>query len=203
MRTHAICLVAAAGVAGSIAAVFPGSGAVERWSAGFAYAGIGFLAAALALGPFRRRAGRSDPAHRDVRRDLGIWSGALGLVHVALGLQVHMGGSLAAYFLAPGARPWPRVDAFGLANHAGLAAAILLAALLAASNDPVLRWLGAVRWKRLQRTATWAAALVALHGAAYQILERRAPAFVALFALCVVALALPRITEAASARRRG
>lgn len=192
-RTHGACLAAAAAVTAAVAAAFPASGALERWSGGLAYAGLAFLAAALAVGPLLRLARRTDPVHVDLRRDLGMWSAALGIVHAALGLRVHLEGSLRAYFLAPGPGVRPRLDPFGLANHAGLAAAALLAVLLALSSDRALRALGRARWKRLQRAAPAAAALVVLHGAAYQAVERRPLPFVALFTLGVLALALPRL----------
>jgi sulfoxide reductase heme-binding subunit YedZ len=44
-----------------------------------------------------------------------------------------------------------RHDIFGFANFTGLAAALLLLALLATSNDLSLRKMGLAQWKSLQR----------------------------------------------------
>ena len=67
-----------------------------------------------------------------------------------------------------------RLDAFGLTNHVGLAAAILLAGLALISSDKWLGRLGPIRWKRLQRFALVAVGFTVAHGLVYQVLEGRA-----------------------------
>ena len=63
----------------------------------------------------------------------------------------------------------------------------LLALLVAISNDRSLRSLGAARWKRLQRLTYVAATLTALHGIAFQLMDRRsAPFIVVMLALIAV-----------------
>lgn len=49
---------------------------------------------------------------------------------------------------------------------------LLLALLLAASNDGSLRWLGAVRWKCVQKWNYEALALTAVHALASQALDK-------------------------------
>jgi sulfoxide reductase heme-binding subunit YedZ len=159
--------------------------------------------------------GRTGPLSYDLRRDMGIWTALVGLAHVAAGLLVHMDGRPWLYFLKPieeahgipGIGPL-RVDRFGLANYSGLAATLILAMLLALSNDLSMRRLGRRRWKRLHRLNYALFALVLVHGAVYQWLESRAALLVAVFgltAMAVVALqALGfRTIRARAAQRRG
>jgi len=119
-----------------------------------------------------------------LRRDIGIWAGLLGLFHTIVGLQVHMGGKFWLYFVFPSQenRLFPlRYDPFGFANYTGLGATLVLAMLMALSNDLSLRRLGTQRWKSLQRWNYPCAILVVLHGIAYQFIEKRSLWFVVLF----------------------
>jgi sulfoxide reductase heme-binding subunit YedZ len=155
-----------------------------------AYLALALLAAALAVGPLRVLRASANPVSSDLRRDLGIWSASAGLAHTVIGLQVHLQGRWWEYFVYPpdqAHRILLRSDIFGLANYTGLAAAAVLAMLLAISNDAALRRLGTKRWKRLQRWSYAVALLVAVHGAAYQLLERRALPGVLLFAIVAAA----------------
>jgi len=165
--------------------------AVARLSLGTAYAGLVYLALALMIGPVNLLRNQPNPVSSNLRRDIGIWAGIFGLVHTVLGLQVHFGGDFVRYFVHPdgaaGIVPI-RYDAFGLANHTGLVAALVLLVLLALSNNVSLRRLGARRWKSAQRWAYVGAGLVLLHGLLYQLLERRTLALVVIF-LSVVLVA--------------
>jgi methionine sulfoxide reductase heme-binding subunit len=163
------------------------------WSMASAYAALALLSVTLATGPWNVLCHRPNPVSTDLRRDIGIWAGGLGLVHVVFGLQVHMSGHMWHYFFYPPAprRLLMRFDAFGLANYAGLGVTLILAVLLALSNDRSLRWLGTRRWKLVHRSVYVALALVVVHGALYQLTEKRSFAFVALFAaLAIGVLAL-------------
>jgi DMSO/TMAO reductase YedYZ heme-binding membrane subunit len=94
-----------------------------------------------------------------------------------------MSGRFWLYFVYPAdeGRLLPvRYDLFGLANYTGLMAILVLALLLALSNNASLRALGRQRWKALQRWNYAAFALTAVHGIAYQVLERREFLFVAI-----------------------
>lgn len=147
-----------------------------RLSMAFAYASLALLVWVLALGPLNVLRGQRNPVSTNLRRDLGFWAGGLGLLHVVVGLQVHLHGKMPQYFLRapePGRIPLPRIDAFGLANDLGLAAALVLALLIGVSNDASLRRLGLRRWKQLQRSNYVGMALIAIHGLLYQIIEKR------------------------------
>lgn len=157
-----------------------------------AYAALGLLAATLAVGPLRVLRARPNPISTDLRRDLGIWCALVGLAHTVVGAQVHLRGRWWAYFVFPADQPHRvpvRYDAFGATNYAGLAAALVLLVLLGISNDLSLRQLGTRQWKRVQRWTYAVAALVALHGAIYQALEKRALPGVLLLLLVLIAVA--------------
>lgn len=171
-----------------------------------AYASLLLLATTLMIGPWYRLRDRPNPISSYLRRDIGIWAGMLGIVHVIVGLQVHLDGKFWLYFLPPPDAKYHfplRIDAFGLTNHAGLLAGLLLLMLLALSNNASLRALGAVRWKRLQRWNYTVAALVVVHGAVYQLIEKRALGFVLLFS-AIVALAFAfQVAGFVAARKQG
>ena len=162
--------------------------AIWRLSMGSAYASLVLLAVSLAIGPWNKLRARPNPVSGYLRRDIGIWAGILGLVHVVAGLQVHMKGKMLQYFV-PGPEAsyrFPlRLDPFGLANHAGLVATVLLVMLLVLSNNASLKALGAARWKSLQRWNYAIALLVVVHGAIYMVLEGRRLHWVAV-ALAIV-----------------
>ncbi|TMH61596.1 MAG: hypothetical protein E6H53_01800 [Betaproteobacteria bacterium] len=155
-----------------------------------AYASLLCLTVTLGLGPWHAMRRRRMPTSSYLRRDFGIWTALLAMVHVGFGLFVHMHGNVWLYFFRASPDqgfPWPRIDPFGLTNDLGLAATLLLLVLLALSNNWSLKRLGAVRWKAWQRSSYWTAAAIALHAAIYQLLEHRTWAWLlacwALFAL--------------------
>lgn len=168
----------------------PVKGTIHLWSMATAYTGLWLLVTALALGPLNVLRSRPNPVSFDLRRDIGIWAGLLGLAHVVVGLQVHMKGRMWAYFVYPPEQPhsFPlQHGIFGLANWTGLAAGLGLLLLLGLSNDLSLRRLRSRRWKSLQRWAYWIFGLVVVHGVAYQLIEKRALWFVYLFGAVVAA----------------
>lgn len=141
-----------------------------------AYASLLCLTVTLGLGPWHALRGRRLPTSSYLRRDFGIWTVLLAVVHVGFGLFAHMHGNVWLYFFRASpdqAFPLPRIDAFGLTNDVGLAATLLLLFLLALSNNWSLRRFGAARWKTWQRSSYWAAAAIALHAAIYQLLDHR------------------------------
>lgn len=171
-----------AGVAGKF---FGGRSLIESWSLGTAYAAVFLLAASMLLGPLNVLRGAHNPVHVALRRDIGIAAAAIAIVHTVLGLQVHMGGDIVRYFSFAQASS-SALKAFVAANFAGLLSALVLAGLIAISNDRAIRRLGLMKWKSLQRLAYLAAAAALLHGLAYQVLESRAPLLIAV----VVAVAV-------------
>lgn len=148
--------IAAAAAAASSAVLLPllpdDQLTTQRASIVLAYASLGFLLVTLAIGPRNVLQGRRNPVSSDLRRDLGICAGVTGVAHVVFSLQHHFGGNVVKYFFTSG-RPALRdlrLDLFGGANHLGVAATLILVALVAISNDRALRRLGK-RWKTLQR----------------------------------------------------
>ncbi|MEP6506856.1 MAG: hypothetical protein ABJC63_01420 [Gemmatimonadales bacterium] len=177
-------LLAAIVFAGLIAVSIPDR-RVRGWSLGTAYAAFFLLMWGLTIGPLNIIRRRPNPVHNPVRRDAGIAGGMMGIIHTVIGLQVHMGGNLARYFLPP-----PDLNSaarlFLAANWTGLISAVVLALLVVISNNASLRRLGLVVWKNLQRWAYAAAALAIGHGLAYQLLEKRPRILIAF--LCATTL---------------
>jgi sulfoxide reductase heme-binding subunit YedZ len=138
-----------------------------------AYASIVLLSATLLFGTLHVIKGRRPIVSTSSRRHLGVWSGVFAIVHVAAGLNVHMGGRYSEYFIAPATDGALRLDAFGVANHLGLLATLIIIALMVLSNDRWVRSMGPARWKRLQRSAYWLTALAFSHGLIYQAVEGR------------------------------
>ena len=64
-----------------------------------AYASLLCLAITLGLGPWYAMRGRRLPTSSYLRRDVGIWTALLAVVHVGFGLFVHMHGNVWLYFL--------------------------------------------------------------------------------------------------------
>jgi sulfoxide reductase heme-binding subunit YedZ len=161
-----------------------------RLSMATGYTSVALIGWALVIGPWRVRRGRSAPVSTDLRRDVGIWGALFGLLHVATGLFVHMGDPLKYFVYRDTGRALPvRFDLFGVANWIGLAATALLILLLLISNDMSLRRLGSRRWKAWQRWTYWTAALVVLHGLAYQWLEKGNGGWVYVFVFTVLIVA--------------
>ena len=184
IRRHLVLALVSGVLTGSILSFLQLKSLVFRVSMASAYGGLVFLSASLVIGPWNVLRGRPNPVSTDLRRDIGMWAGLLGLAHVVAGLQVHLGGQFWLYFLYPPDQPhgWPlRYDAFGVANFTGLGVTLVLALLLGLSNDFSLRALGPRRWKALQRWNYAGFALVAAHGLAYQVIEKRELPFVGLF----------------------
>jgi len=170
-----------------------------------AYLGLGGIALSLVLGPLNLLRRRPNPVSSDLRRDIGIWGGALGLIHVAVGLTVHLRGKMEQYFLPAPDAPAPlpiRTDAFGMANYLGLLSGLVLVLLLLLSSDLALRRLGSARWKRWQRLNYLAAGAMAAHGVLYQVIEKQRIRFVLLLSL-VLAAAVVMQALGIRSRRKG
>jgi len=152
-----------------------------------AYAGLGLLVTALVIGPLNLLRRQPNPTSTDLRRDVGIWAGLFGTAHTVAGFQVHMHGELRRYFSVAFSGVGARI--FVAANLLGLIAVVLLIVLVSISNDVALRRFGAARWKALQRVTYIVMVAVALHGAMYQIVERRRWPLSLIFSLLIVAAA--------------
>ena len=164
------------------------------------YVGLVLLAATLLVGPVNRLARRATPLSMDCRRDLGIWTAVVSLVHVVLGFQVHEGGRWLAYFVSAETLA-PRLNTFTLANYTGLAATAILLVLAAISSDAALRRLKVGAWKRLQRLSFAAFALVVVHTALYGALGPRATLAAVLLGASIGGVVIVRAGGAWAARR--
>ncbi|MEQ9643576.1 MAG: ferric reductase-like transmembrane domain-containing protein [Alphaproteobacteria bacterium] len=165
----------------AIARLFPDASTLQRASLATAYVALLLLALTLVLGPLKVIRRQPNPVSTYLRRDLGIWAALFGLAHTVLGLQVHLGGRFWFYFVPqPRMDQWlpVRYDLFGLTNHVGLVATVVLLVLLAISSNRALRRLGVARWKSLQRFSYLIAVLVVAHGLVYQVLEKRHWAYI-------------------------
>lgn len=155
---------------------------ISKASFATAYPALVLLAATLLIGPWNLLRSKRTPASSDLRRDIGIWAGIVGIVHSVVGQMVHLRGRFWLYYVYehPKAHLIPlRHDLFGFANFTGLVSALLLLMLLATSNDYSLRALSTPRWKQLQRWNYLAFALTGAHAFAYQTVEKQKVPFVA------------------------
>jgi sulfoxide reductase heme-binding subunit YedZ len=158
----------------------PTTDLLARWSLSSAYVAVALIVITLAIGPINALRGAKRPVSIDSRRDVGIWACMWSLFHTVIGLQVHMRGRMSEYFFGPGDKPLlarVRYDMFGLANDAGVAAALLVVVLAVISNDCSLRRLGASRWKRVQQLNYVLFGMVVIHAILYQIIEKRSAPF--------------------------
>jgi methionine sulfoxide reductase heme-binding subunit len=160
---------------------------ITRLSFSTAYPALVLLAITLCLGPWNLLRGHRTPTSSDLRRDVGIWAGILGILHTAIGLCVHLRGRPWLYFVyrrSEGHRFPLRHDIFGFANYTGSISTIFLILLFVTSNDYALRRLGAPQWKQLQRWNYVLFVFAFLHTIAYQTMEKQHVPFVATVALC-------------------
>jgi sulfoxide reductase heme-binding subunit YedZ len=157
----------------------------HRLSMATAYAALCFLGSTLMLGPWKVLRRRLTPVSYDLRRDLGIITGILALLHTGIGLTVHLRGRMWMYFFKRFHPLRLQTSAFGAANYTGLIAAGFFVMLLAISNDWSLRAIGTSRWKSLQRWTYIAFILTLAHGILFQWVEKRNVGWILFF--CAVA----------------
>ena len=165
------------------------SDVITKLSFASAWPALVLLATTLIIGPVRVLAGRRQVFSVDLRRDVGIWAGLVGIFHAVIGQCVHLRGRPWLYYIYEKWQVMPlRYDVFGLSNETGLIAALALTALLATSNDYYFRRLGGTKWKSLQRWNYACFALAALHSFGYLMgIEAMKPAFIAVATACVIA----------------
>ncbi|MDR5729223.1 MAG: ferric reductase-like transmembrane domain-containing protein [Terriglobia bacterium] len=201
LRHHlALGAVSVAGVV-ALYATRPYNDAISRASFATAYPALALLAATLLAGPWNLLRRRPNPVSSDLRRDLGIWAGILGVLHAVVGQCVHLRGRPWLYYIYGPTEHHHglRHDLFGFANYTGLVGVLLLITLLATSNDYCLRALGTPRWKQLQRWNYAVFALTAVHAVGYLAIEKQKASFVATVIVC---LAIALLFQAAGFMRR-
>ncbi len=189
LRHHLPLLLVSAGSVAALYSTRPYRDILSRGSFATAYPALALLAVTLLLGPLNLLRKRTNPISSDLRRDIGIWAGVLGIVHTAVGQFVHLRGHPWLYYLYDPHdkhHAFPvRHDLFGFANYTGALGVLILAALLATSNDYMLRKLHTQPWKQLQRWNYAVFALVAAHTFAYQGIEKQHVPFVVTAAFCI------------------
>ena len=142
------------------------------------YIALLFLIVTLLIGPLQliRQGKKRNPVNINLRRDIGIWAGLTGILHVIFGFQVHLQGRIILYFFSEtDAGYQPLLNLFGTSNFLGVGATIILLGLLILSNDISLRWLKGKRWKNLQRFNYGLLILVVAHTIGYQLVVNRDP----------------------------
>lgn len=178
---HLPLLLASITSVGILYVTRPYKDVITKISFATAYPALVFLAVTLLIGPWNVLRKKRNPVSGDLRRDIGIWAGILGVLHSVIGQNVHMRGRPWLYYVydAKSHHTFPlRHDLFGLTNFTGLFGFLLLAALLATSNDYSLRALGTPRWKQLQRWNYAVFAFVAIHALCFQTIEKQKTHFV-------------------------
>jgi len=143
---------------------------ITRLSFAAAWPALVLLTMTLLIGPWRIVRGKAPVLSQDLRRDIGIWGGMLGVAHAGIGQCVHLRGRPWLYYIYEKAQDHLlpiRHDMFGFSNYTGLIAALILLALLATSNDASLRRLGNPGWKSLQRWNYACFGLTVLHTFGY------------------------------------
>jgi sulfoxide reductase heme-binding subunit YedZ len=143
----------------------------------------------LLIGPLALLRWRRNPLNIEVRRDIGIWAGITGLLHVLLTFRGTLVNNYILYFFL---RPnccggyVPDLHLYGISNDIGLLATILLLLLTALSNTLSLRLLKGTWWKRLQRLTYPLIALSLIHTFIYQYINLRESILVLLTALTLL-----------------
>jgi len=176
-----------------------------RLSFATAYPALVLLVLTLLIGPWRLLRGQKTPISSDLRRDVGIWAGMLGVFHAAIGQNVHLRGRPWLYYVYEYRAHGPsglRHDLFGVNNFTGLLGSLILIALFVTSNDWFLRRLGTPRWKQLQRWNYVCFALSAAHTIGYQVMEKQEAAFVVTAVSCIAITIVFQATGFVLRRRR-
>ena len=183
---HLFLLLATALAVFSLYFTRPYRDVITRLSFSTAYPALILLVITLWIGPWNLLRSKRTPVSSDLRRDIGIWAGILGILHTGIGFCVHLRGRPWLYFVyqrSEGHTFPMRHDIFGFANYTGLVATIILLLLFVTSNDYALRRLGTPKWKQLQRWNYVLFLFTFLHTAAYQTMEKQHAPFVATVAL--------------------
>ncbi|HWA94144.1 MAG TPA: hypothetical protein VG844_06050 [Terracidiphilus sp.] len=150
---------------------------ITRLSFSTAYPAMALLAATLVIGPLNLWTSRPNPISSNLRRDIGIWAGIMGLAHAGIGQCVHLRGKPWLYYVY-GAQDHKHIfpirhDLFGFSNYTGLVSVLLLAALFATSNDWSLKKLGTPQWKSLQRWNYLVFVAAGAHAIGYLFIEKQ------------------------------
>ncbi|WP_188067263.1 ferric reductase-like transmembrane domain-containing protein [Brevibacillus brevis] len=162
--------------------------ALETWSMLLGYLSFILIGCTLLIGPLQSwlPASWRTTISLSIRRDIGIWAGLTGLLHVILVLVLFeneprlmiiqenrsekVDGWLGLFFVAssdPTMWPSPNWTLTGVANYLGLFAFFILLALWLTSSARAEKWLGGSSWKRLHLANPWLFVIVLFHGLIY------------------------------------
>ncbi|MCL4247500.1 MAG: ferric reductase-like transmembrane domain-containing protein [Anaerolineae bacterium] len=180
LRTHiALALISLAGIGAIKVFYVPRGGLDYVITVGAGYTSLLLIGVSLIIGPLWLIVRRRNPVNVYLRRDVGIWAGITGLLHVAFGLFLNARGNILSNFLRLDTDGAPRLllEGRGLSNNIGLVAMLVLIALLVTSSDLMLRRLKGKRWKTVQRLNYLLAVLVLAHTLIYQQAGGREPPF--------------------------
>src|ERR671919_194452 len=163
-----------------------GGGFTRQFTVATGYVATGLLALTLLVGPGYLLLRRRNPISTYLARDAGTWAAVVSVVHVIYGLELHARVTdPLPMFVQDGS---PLTTSFGLGNWTGLAATVIVVALLATSSDFALRKLKARRWKRIQRLNYALFALVIVHAFFYGAVLRTNSPYTLLLLLSVIAV---------------
>ncbi|MFD2086963.1 ferric reductase-like transmembrane domain-containing protein [Brevibacillus brevis] len=161
--------------------------ALETWSMILGYLSFILIGCTLLIGPLQSwlPAGWMTVS-LSIRREIGIWAGLTGLLHVILVLVLFEGeprliilqenrsekadGWMGLFFFAssdPSMWPSPNWTLTGAANYLGLLAFFILLPLWLTSSARAEKWLGGSSWKRLHLANPWLFVIVLFHGLIY------------------------------------
>ncbi len=160
-----------------ISFLFPAGKQGEIWFILLGYLCLLLLGVTLLIGPLNLLRQRRNPVNIDLRRDVGIWAGITGCLHVLWAVRGTLqNDQILSFFLQRGCCSYtPLLTVYGLSNDAGLLATLILLLLLALSNTFTLRVLKGKRWKWLQRSTYLLAVLALAHTFGFQYLNLRSP----------------------------
>lgn len=184
---------------------FPRGGQIELFVIVLGYLCLILACVSLLIGPLSLLRRHHNPVNIDLRRDIGIWTGITGCLHVLFVLRGWVqNGVILLYFLRKGPQGYtPLATIFGISNDFGLFATLLLLLLLVLSNTASLRYLKGKRWKLLQRLTYLLMPLILLHTFGYQYLNLRGPLLVwGVIALSIFVLACQTMGIALTLARR-
>lgn len=188
-----------------LARLFPGGRQIELFVIVLGYLCLILACVSLLIGPLSLLRRRRNPVNIDLRRDIGIWAGITGCLHVLFVLRGRVqDGLILLYFLREGPQGYmPLFSVFGMSNDFGLFATLLLLLLLALSNTASLRYLKGKYWKLLQRLTYLLVPLILVHTFGYQYLNLRGPLLVwGVIALSIGVLACQTMGIALTLARR-
>lgn len=186
LNTYGVCLILLALGARWLWTDFAAFPLKEAWSMILGYFAFILIGVTLLIGPLCAwLPSQWRSACLSIRRDVGIFAGLCGLLHVALVLVLFQGeprltiidtqapkanGWLGLFFLASsGDNEWPipNWSLTGVANFLGLSAAWILFTLWLTSFQVIKKWLGTSNWKRLHLSNPLLFLLVVFHGLIY------------------------------------